>query len=311
MTTPYFQPSLHVPTAGKYVVVVSLAATTPAAWLYAWATAPGPSGVNLLYALGLSLWLALVAHCVAAFGKIRHPQWMGLAGALIGVAAWYIHWAAWIAVSGQAVSVPQDAASSTLATAAYLCLRPDLVLGAAAAIAGSAAGVLGAAALVVVWLVELCAFALPPALAGARRASAPFCEQTGSWAKEVHVPVDFHYIQDPEAVRRRLERDPGALTSVLVPCADDMPLIASVTIHRCRGDESFVTICNFGVMAPSEVPVREIGKLSEAMPDKVQCYGQVDEPVVELLRFPAADVDALIRQWEQAAGALEPRVSAT
>jgi hypothetical protein len=300
MITPYFSPSLHVPDAGRYVAIAAALAMLPSAWLYAWVTAPAPSILNPLSTLGLGLWLALVATCVAMLGKIRNPHWMGRAGAALGVLTWYVQWAAWIAMSDRLAPNLQAGVSAAAATA-YLCMRPDLMLGVAAGIVGSASSTLTGAAIVVVWVAELCACLLPPRIAGARRAGAPFCEQTACWAKEVHVPVQFDFIHDSKAVRRLLEQDSRELLSVLVPCSDEAQQFADVTIHRCHGNESYVTICNMAALAPEEVPIPEIGRLSAAMPDKVACFGQVDEPVVELLRFQVEDMDALLREWEDAA----------
>lgn len=300
MSPPYFQPSLHVPPTGKYVVVAAAVANVPAAWMYAWATAPSPSLLDPLYTIGFGLWLALVGSGAARLGKIRHPQWMWRAGAALGALAWYVEWAAWLAMSSQPEAALQGGAS-TAGAAVYLCLRPDLMVAAAAGRVTNASTMLTGVAMVVVWLVELCACILPPALAGARRASAPFCEETTSWAKEVHVPLQFSFIDDPETVRRRLERNPRELYELLVPCSDEEPKFADVTIHRCCGNESFITIANFATMEPEQVPIPEIRNLHAAMPDKVQCYGQIDEPIVELLRFPVQDVDALIQRWENEA----------
>jgi hypothetical protein len=303
MRGAYFAPSLRVAPRAMVVFAAALALTLPAAWLYAWATAPTPSMPNPLYTLGLSVWLALAASRVAALGKVRNPRWMGCAGAALGLAAWYVQWAAW-----SACLVQPDALLSAL-TAAYMWLRPDVVLAAPALIVANGPSVPGGAARIVVWLVELGACVIPPALAGAARARKPFCEQTGSWAEEVHVPLQFHFIDDPEGVRRRLERDPGAVLSLLVPHADEAPLFSDVTIHRCRGNESFITICNFGAMRPEDVPLPEIANAA-ALADEVRHYAQIDEPVVELLRFPVDDVDALVQRWEQAAAARSASASA-
>lgn len=296
MRSAYFAPSLRVAPAARYVFAAALVLTLPVAWLYAWATAPAPSMPNPLYTLGLSSWLALAANRVAAWGNVRHPRWMGRAGAALGLAAWYVQWAAWAAWT-----VQPDARSSA-ETAVYFFLRPDVLLAAPAVIVADTPSVPGGAARIVVWLVELGACVIPPALAGAARARKPFCEQTGSWATEFNVPLQFHFIHDQQAVRRRLERDPGAVTSLLIPHVDEAPLFAEVTIYRCRGSESFITIYNYEEIQPPEVPLP--GPVNAgADGDEVRCYGQIDEPVVELLRFPVDDVDALVRRWERAAGA--------
>lgn len=302
MNDPYFRPSLQVPRAGWYALAAAMLASLPAAWLYAWATAPAPSPADPLCTLGMGLWLALAASCAAALGKVRHPGWMWRAGAALGICAWYLQWAAWLAQPAPSAPPPDllQAAREAGAAGAWF-LRPDLVLASASSRATGASSFLAGAATVVVWLVELCAFMLPPALAGARRAAAPFCEQAKAWAREVHVPVHFRFIDDPEEVRRRLERDPRQLAALLRPCGDEETRFAEITLHRCEGGTAFVTICNFAAMAPEQVPVPALGTLAEAAPERVECFAQLDEPVVELLRVPAGEVDALVRGWEAAA----------
>ena len=284
------------------MVVAAALANLPAAWLYAWVAAPSPSVPGPLYTIGFGLWLAVVARGVSTLGKVRHPAWMWRVGAVLGVLAWYAQWAAWLVMSGSPESIPEGAAG-TAASIACLCLRPDLMLAGAAERVANASTVVSGAARVVVWSVELGVCILASAMAGARRACAPFCEQTASWAKEVQVPLQFRFIDDVEKVRRRLEGNPRALYSVLVPCTDDPPRFADVAIHCCRGSESFVTVCNFAAMAVSPAP-RPGTRETAAAPDDKHWYGQVDEPVVELLRFPVRDVDALIRCWERVASGL-------
>lgn len=87
-----------------------------------------------------------------------------------------------------------------------------------------------------------------------------------------------------------------------IPHVDEAPLFAEVTIYRCRGSESFITMYNYEEIQPLNVPLPGLAN-GGADGDEVRCYGQIDEPVVELLRFPVGDVDALVRRWEQAAGA--------
>lgn len=299
MTTPCYSPSGQVPASGKRAVIVAALAVVPGAWCYAWTTAPAPSVLNIVCIAGLGLWLVLVARTAARLGKVRNPRWMGRAGAVLGAWAWYVHWAAWLAMSGRLA--PELQVPASLAGATYLCVRPDLVFGVAAEIVAGASSAVAGAAFVVVWSVEFFVFLATPRLAGIYRASEPFCEPTASWAEEIHVPVEFEFISDPDAVRCRLRHNPGDLLSILVPCSEDMPRFSGVTIHHCRGGTSFFTVCNMEVMRAEQIPLREVRKLQEALPDKVVSYGQVDEPVVELLPIDVEDVEALLQDWELAA----------
>jgi len=244
---------------------------------------------------------------------VRTPGWMRKAAAAIAVFAWYLQWAAWMTLRDWPASpqLDMDGVSAVLA-AAGLALRPDLMLATAADIVGGASSPLGGLARIVVWLIELGVLVLPAVIAGATQALAPFCEQTNHWAKEIDVPVQFEFLQHPDEVRRKLEQDPRQLHAILIPCSDEAERFAQVTIHACRGSESFITIYNFAEMAPDEVPIREVATLAEAMPERVECFGQLDEPVVELLRFPVDDPQALVRRWEREAAraSAEPAIGA-
>jgi len=302
MTSRYFQPSLRVPATAWFAVAAAVLGTVPAACLYAWATAPAQTFENLFYAAGLAAWLALLAYLAARLGKVRNPGWMRKASAGIAVFAWYLQWAAWMTLRDWPGSPQLDMdGMSALAAAAGLALRPDLMLATAADIVGGASSPLGGLARIVVWLIELVVLVLPAVVAGATQSLAPFCEQTGHWAKTVDVPVQFEFVQRPDEVRRKLEQDPRQVHAILIPCSDEAERFSQVTIHACRGSESFITIYNFAEMAPDDIPIREVATLSEAMPERVEVFGQLDEPVVELLRFPVDDPHALIRRWESEA----------
>lgn len=150
-------------------------------------------------------------------------------------------------------------------------------------------------------------------LAGRHRASAPFCETTGRWAQEVEVPVQFELIAEPEVVRHRLQSGPEHILAVLVPRAEGAAgSFAALTLYRCPGVHSFITIKNFIEMAPETVPLpAEVRNLMVAMPDKVECFAEAEEPVVELLRLSIPDPDALLRLWANAADSLSTDTKAS
>ncbi len=254
--------------------------------------------------LGIAFWLAFLMKWTVRKGKIRDPVWMGRVGIGVGLLAWYFQWGASLAMKALG---PSDAggSSSVLMATIYFALRPDLMIAATLGMINRSPSGLTSVFFVLLWVVELLVFVLSPRAIGIARARDPFCEQTQTWAEEIEERFQFNFIADPERTRCALEADPGALDSILGPAIGGSPKqFASLTFYRCRGDESFVTIENFAAMAPEQVPISELRILSEAMPDKVECFAQVDDAVVELLRIPVADPGRLLCEWREAASML-------
>lgn len=307
MNTPYYQASLQVPSAAKLAVMAGAIATLPFAWLYAWGTTQLIPIVNPLCTLIMACSLAVLSKKLATAGRVRHPVWMGRAGAAVGCFAWYAQWAAWIAMNDHLVAAAVSSAS-TPETVLRLFVRPDLMATVAVGIVQDSSSMVARSFFILVWLSEFATFLLLPRIAGARRASAPFCEQTEQWAREIVVPVAFRFIDEPDVVRRRLEHNPEELVAVLGPPIDESArYFSEVSLFRCGGDASFVTITNLAAMVAEENPVPALKNLSQAMPGKLECVAQVDDPVVELLRVPVGDPDLMLRQWEDAASGLPER----
>lgn len=281
------------------MVSIAALATIPSAWCYAWATIQFTPVVNPFLTAIMACWLSLMSRWATAYGKIRHPVWMGRAGAAIGLLGWYAQWLAWIVISERHVP-GQHLGNPPLQEAFQLCWRPDLLVRVALDVVVESGSILGGAFCIFFWLAELLALVLLPRVGAARRAGLPFCEEVQEWAKEIRVPAQFAFIEDADAVRHRLEADPGALPSIIgSPIDPESPRFAELTFYRCGGKTSFVTIENFAELAPHEVPLP-----GEAMSGNAEYFAQVDEPVVELLRVPVSDPDRTLRRWEEAASGL-------
>jgi len=259
-SSAYYQPSLQVPLSGKLAVAVAVAAivTLPSACAYAWASGVSDPMVSVLLAVAMACWLALLAGLAAHLGKVRHPVWMGRAGAGLGLLAWCVQW--W--VSGAHV---EDGGT------------------------------------ILSWAAECLLFVLPSRSSGASRARRPFCDEVSAWARRIHLPVQFAFIDDPEAARRRLESDPASFFDIIgQPIDPESSRFSELTFYRCGGKTSFVTIENFVEIALENAPLPK-GMVGE----HARSFAQVDEPVVELLRIPVADPDLVLRRWEEAAAAFE------
>jgi hypothetical protein len=303
MTLSYYRPSGRIPRAGIVAVAAAGLAAACAAVVYAWlmvkAASFGADLKALCFLLSLSLiwiWLDGLTRRAVALGKIRNPAWMKRAGAAIGLLAWYVQWTAWVVMSGVRAS-GGEIDLTVIESVVWLCLRPDELFVSAFIIPlSNASGVLKVG-LVVCWLVEFCFHLLPPMLAGRERAAMPFCEASDQWARKIELEPVFEPVADTNAVQRLLEDDPGRFMSMLVPrTADPVGTHIRVTLYRCMGPDSFITVTHNEEIAPEEVPLppEALGALVAVEPES-GCFRE--HPVVELLRLPAPDAEALLRRW--------------
>lgn len=303
MTSSYYRPSGRIPRAGLVTVAAAGLAAACVGVIYAWLLVNAASfGMDLkaicfLFSLVLTwLWLTGLARLTAARGMIRNPAWMKRAGAAIGLLAWYVQWSAWVVLNRvQARGGEVDV--TVIETVVRLCLRPDELFISAFLIPLMAASVALKFSLVVCWMVEFCIYLFPPMMSGRERAAMPFCEASGQWAPKIELAPDFEPVADPETAQRLLEADPGRLLAMLAPrTADPIGTHMRVTIHRCTGPESFVTVTHYTETALEAVPLpREVVGVMAAAEPKAECFWE--HPIVELLRIPAPDADALLRHW--------------
>jgi hypothetical protein len=170
--------------------------------------------------------------------------------------------------------------------------HPAYPIGVAAARLQAGAGEIagwriGGWAFVISWLVELFLLLGLPHLYGRIRASAPFCEDTGSWAEKIEFTKKFAFIEAAETAVRTVEKDPEALFSLLSPWSDGGPLSYSkVTLYRCNCDgDPFVSVSN-----------------THATPNGRR-VNETSESLVEFLRLPGYDAETVIDRIEQ----LEPK----
>lgn len=302
--SPYYRPSLSFPFTGVRTVLIAGALALASAWCYALATTAFAALVNPFVTFGMTVWLVVLMRWAAGEGKVRHPAWMGWTAAAVGLLAWYTQWVAWIVLNERIAPVHNEGASS-IGAASYLFWRPDLVAAVALGILKESGTLFNKAANVLLWLAELLAFTLLPKSSAAERASQPFCEETQEWATKVDVPSRFAFIDDAEGFRRRLEANPAALGDIIGPTvAPDTPRFAELTLYRCGGRASFVTILNLVEMARKDAPLPR-----EALPENAEYFAQEDEPVVALLRVPVSDPDSLLERWAAEERAREVRTA--
>ncbi|WP_137172674.1 M48 family metallopeptidase [Massilia sp. HP4] len=269
MNSPYYAPSGRLPVQAVVLAAAGALLVAVPAWLYAWLTIHSPFVLLDWFAMiAFAVAMGWVAERAARRGKARHPVWMGRLGLAIGIAGWYVHWAAWLAIA--------DAGSFTA-----LLADPQAMWRYAMALADSEvrriAGMrIESSVLVAGWIVEFILLTMLPRSLARGAAEAPFCELTNTWATSFALPRKFAWIDEPQVVVHRLETAPGQLLSILDACCGKDPVrYCAVTLYRGGGDP-FISIDN--------VEVRRDAKKEKT----------TTRPVLAYLRLPDMDADRLI-----------------
>jgi hypothetical protein len=287
MTSPYYRPSGRVPASALPIIVVYALATLPAAWVYAWLMIHLPPVINLFFTMCFSIWLGFMVQQAGARAKVRNPEWLARFGFTIGLAGWYFHWAAWVAMTAR-MHADRPEAFPLIGSFVGMVLHPSALVDAAIDIAHVGTWSLrgeriNGFMLVMFWLGELGILLCLIRHFGRMQGEKPFCEASNAWAEKVDVPRKFAFIDEPHAALSFVEHHPHDVISVLAPWSESVSLsYAKVTIYRCRGADSYLSISNITAAMGKE-------KIKES-----------ETPIVEHLRLPGIDPDDLMRQLMEA-----------
>lgn len=285
MSTPFYQASGRVPLTLVPAFLLAVLAMLPLAWAYVWLIVRAPLVLNFFIAFAYSSCLGLLVSAMAAGAKVRNPDWMSRAGVLLALAGWYGQWAAWIAVTA-AKSASQFAGMPVSGLFLAFAVDPIAMLRFVIELGGSGALHLGnwrvpGFILALIWLGELAMHLTMPPLLGRMRAERPFCEASNSWADKLEVPRRFALLGEEEA--QALAAEPARLLALLAPLARaDAPDYAQLALYRCKGADAFLSITNV-----------------RTHPGDGGRPEQKKTPVLEYLRLPGVDPDALLARWSQ------------
>lgn len=265
--TLYYAPSGKVARSAVLAGVGYGLAVVPGALLYAWVTMRAPAWLNAIVLMLSGLWLAVVVNVVARKGRVRSRRWIERYAAALALAAWYGQWALWMALA-----MHRQQEGRLLHSAALLAVHPAALWTGVLQLLRHNAWGLAPLPMAAIWLLELYVLVQMAPVLGRDRVAQPFCEVAGTWAGKIDVRRKFAGIARPAAVVALLEQAPDQIVSVLSPWAAPAPEHAEVTLYRCQ-DGAYVSIRN--VVLPVD------GKRARL------------QHVVEALRLPAVDVDAL------------------
>lgn len=285
MTTTHYQPSGRVPVTLLPVALLGLFAVVVLAWAYAGLSAIAPFILRIFIAIAYAFCLGMVNLLVALGAKVRNPDWMSRTGVVLALAAWYCQWTFWIAAmlaDGEGAGPGSPGFAQVLAVAA----DPMAMLRFAFSFADSgilqlAQWRLPAFIVALIWLGELAIHFMAAPLMGRMRAEQPFCEVSGRWAERVVAPRRFALVGEEDA--QALAAEPSRLFELLVPLARaDAPDYARLELYRCRASDSFLSILNV------RTHPGDGGRAEQKM-----------SPVLDYLRLPGVDPDALLARWSQ------------
>lgn len=271
MSSPYYVPSGRLPAQAIVSTVACALLVVIPAWLYAWLTIHSPLVLLNWFAMGVfAAVMGVAARQVARQAKARNPMGMGRLGLAIGVAGWYAHWAAWLAIADAGGFASLLAAPQDMWRFGMVLAENEVRHVAGMRIEGSA--------LVAGWIVEFILLTTLPRSLARGAAEEPFCELGDCWATPFELPRRFAWIEEPHVVVHRLETAPGELFSILGASVDaDAARYSAVTLYRTGGDP-FVSIDNVQVE-------RDAKKEKKST-----------RPVVAYLRLPGMDADRIIEE---------------
>ncbi len=279
MNTACYQASGRVPVTLLPMSLLGLLTVVPCAWIYAWAISNVPLLVGAFLAFGYSAVLGLIVSAVAVGAKVRNPGWMSKTGIVFALAGWYCQWVFWLTL------LASSQAGEPLQLALRLAADPAGMFSVAADIATSGGvtirkAVVPAFIVALIWLGELAMHLMLPSFMGRLRACEPFCETSRRWARKEVVERRFAMLGSEDV--EHLAADPALLPALLLPLAADAPDYAELTLYRCAASDSFASLVNI-TSHPGD----------RGRPEKKQ------ELLVDYLRLPGMDVDALVAQLMQ------------
>ena len=287
MNTACYQASGKVPVTLLPMSLLGLLAILPCAWVYAWAIGKLPVPVGALLAFGYSAVLGLIVSALARGAKVRNPKWMSKTGVVFALVGWYLQWVFWLTML---VAAHADglSAGDPLQMAIEAAAYPAGMFVLASGIATSGGilvdkWVVPAFIVALVWLGELAMHLMLPSFMGRMRAAAPFCETSHTWAGKKVAGRRFALLGSEDF--ERLSADPTLLPALLLPLAADAPDYAELTLYRCQASDSYATLVNI-TSHPGD----------RGRPEKRQ------ELLIDYLRLPGMDVDALVQDLMQAGG---------
>ena len=288
----YYRPSGKVPASAPAYIVWYVFATLPVAWAYAWSIVNAPALLEPFFTLCFSLWLGFMVQRAGKRAKVRNANWLTCGGIAIILAGWYFQWAAWIAQLAH-ITERRPGDHPLIGTFIGLVLHPGTLLGAAMDVARIGTWGLGewrvtGGMLALFWVAELGLLLAFVRIFADMQVQLPFCETSNTWAEDIEVARKFAFIDEPHRVPSFLQQNPRDLLSVLDPWYESASLsYAKVTLHRCRGADSYLSIHNVAAAI-------EKGKIKES-----------SEPVLVHLRMPGIDPDELMQELLDAVPAVD------
>jgi len=285
MSSTTYHPSGRVPLTLVPAFLLACLAILPLAWAYAWLITRAPLVLNFFLAFCYAGCIGILANGVAAGAKVRNPAWMGKAGLALALVAWYGQWAAWIALTSvREISQLAGAAPAGL----FLATLADPLAMARFAFELGTSGSLHlgqwrvpAVVLGLLWLGELGIHVMMAPELGRMRARRPFCEASGTWAREVKVGQRFALLDEEDV--QALADAPSRLAQHMRPVAGDAPDYLELLLYRCRGGEAYLSLTSVATHP---------GERGRSEQKKTLLF--------DYLRLDGVDLDALLAQWAAA-----------
>jgi hypothetical protein len=218
MPASHYRPSGRFSPLALALVPLVILITIPFAWLYAWCALHLRDFLMPFAALGYALVLLLGCSIVGQSGKVRNPALMTVLSLAIGLAGWYVQWAEWAAMGGQAGMGAWE-----------MLQRPLGLFKLVVAVKGGSAWSLISVTLE--WLL----LAIVPALLARSVAQQPFCEASKTWITEQKLERHFGPIADVPQFSVALDARPDDVMKLLPALRGDPPAYTKLSLFACAG----------------------------------------------------------------------------
>ncbi len=287
----YYQNMGGAPLGG---IITVLAAGAIAAFIlggvYAAAIWFSPSiYLNVFFAVGFGLLMALALGKAALKGKVRSAGVLVLLALIVACIGVYVQWAAYITLFNHAAQSTQMgsgrsafslvATSFEIETFAYALSHPEEMFGLIEYINAEGFwsynshyptgwelwGLWGAEAILVI---------AATMFSVRRHIDLPFSDNAGCWMNKQALPSALPFMEDPKAVASQLEQQNFDSILLAPPSPDDKTLSrAKVIMYSCLGDENaYLSITNFAVKKKKtkETPVIKFLRVDQAMASRIR-----------------------------------------
>ncbi len=175
--------------------------------------------INAFITLGFGIGIGAAVGSLAKVGKIRNLGLVSIVALIVALAAYYVHWSAWV---GRMTDSPIVAPGEL-----WAFITTINALGPWTIFEWTPAG----SSLWAIWGIEAIVIIGLGAISAGGVVDVPFCEDTGVWATETALPKYFAALDSPSV------DSPNSVLQALQPTGDSPGAYTEVSVATAHGSE--------------------------------------------------------------------------